>query len=102
MNLLAMLVGALLRIVPMGGKRTYIMGGIGLVLAVLLLFMGNYAEGGTLLVLALQGIFQRAGTDRLEATILASVAAVKFTPIAEGEPVAVTEPTFPDKKYPLL
>lgn len=65
-----------LNAIPMGGARTYIMGAIGLLLGIFLMYIGNWELGGTLLVLSLQVIFLRAGTENLTDTIANELEAV--------------------------
>ena len=83
MSVIAYFVQFLLKFVPMSGQRTYIVGGLGLLLAIALLVSGDYATGGTLATLALQGIFQRyatanteVNTSKLESALASAVAEI--------------------------
>ncbi|WP_028489023.1 hypothetical protein [Thiothrix lacustris] len=94
-----------LNAIPMGGLRTYIMGAIGLLLAAFLMYTGNWELGGTLLVLSLQVIFLRAGTENLTTTIgngLEAIITRKTAVFSLPEvplPDPLPEPDLPADKY---
>lgn len=96
----------MLNAIPMGGLRTYIMGTIGLLLAVVLLYMGDWELGGTLLVLSLQVVFLRASAENLTniiATGLEAILASKATTSNAPNvplPSPLPEPDLPAEKYP--